>query len=237
MSIITEIADQTSLLALNAAIEAARAGEQGRGFAVVADEVKALSNRTKSAAVEVSSTIGSFSQRVDSMLEKAARSNSESEAVSAQADGFRDKFADFADSSKEIKRLISYSKDLSFSSLIKVDHLIYKQNGYLALDASQDRSEEIKAVQTDHHSCRLGKWYYGESSKDFKQTSAFNSIARPHELVHEYVQEAVELSSQDWRGHPKIRQQIVHLVDSAEQQSELIFAGLEEMVKQRNHGF
>lgn len=57
VSVINEIAGQTSLLALNAAIEAARAGEHGRGFAVVADEVRQLAQRTTNATREIADMI------------------------------------------------------------------------------------------------------------------------------------------------------------------------------------
>lgn len=53
LSLIDDIADQTSLLALNAAIEAARAGEEGRGFGVVADEVRKLAERATKATHDV----------------------------------------------------------------------------------------------------------------------------------------------------------------------------------------
>lgn len=51
------------------------------------------------------------------------------------------------------------TKDRSFASLLKLDHVIYIQNGYIALGKGID-SDEAKAVASDHYNCRLDKWYY-----------------------------------------------------------------------------
>ncbi len=236
LSIITEIADQTSLLALNAAIEAARAGEQGRGFAVVAEEVKALSNRTKEAAIEVTATITNFSEKVDAMLTKAESSNAASSEVSQQVEEFKTQFAGLAESATKTKEYISYTKDLSFSSLIKVDHLIYKQNGYLAFDTSQDRSVERAAVKVDHLNCRLGKWYSeGEGAESFKATKSYSELNKPHQMVHQLVYEATELMNEDWRNQAAVRQKIIQTMSRAEDCSELVFSSLDKMVQQKNH--
>ncbi len=68
LTIIDDIANQTTLLALNAAIEAARAGEHGRGFAVVADEVRKLAERTQSNLEHIRITTQSINQSTHELI-------------------------------------------------------------------------------------------------------------------------------------------------------------------------
>ncbi|MCV6589931.1 MAG: methyl-accepting chemotaxis protein [Marinobacterium sp.] len=235
LSIITEIADQTSLLALNAAIEAARAGEQGRGFAVVADEVKALSHRTKEAAVEISATITSFSTRVDKMVAEAEQSSTVTTTVSEQTHRFQEQFQQIKQSADAIKDYITYSKDRTFGSLAKVDHVIYKQNGYLALDDGNDRREELDVIASDHTQCRLGKWYYeGPGFEKFSHTDAYRQVEEPHHLVHSAVQQAVALRNSNWRHDSKLRKQIIAHMRTAEEESYNVLQYLDSMVEQRH---
>lgn len=65
INVIDDIAFQTNLLALNAAVEAARAGEQGKGFAVVAEAVRSLSQRSASAAKDISALIKESVEQIE----------------------------------------------------------------------------------------------------------------------------------------------------------------------------
>ena len=235
LSIITEIADQTNLLALNAAIEAARAGEQGRGFAVVADEVKALSRRTKDAAIEVTSTINSFSSRVEKMVVQAKSSNDSALQVGQMVSGFKEQFDTFAERSKQTGAAVNIARDLALTALVKVDHIIYKQNGYVALDPSTPHEEAVQAVGVDHRGCRLGRWYYeGEGHQCFSHTHGYTAMEGPHAHIHQAVQKAVSMRNSDWVHDAAIKNEIVQVMARAEEESYELLKHMDEMLAEKH---
>jgi methyl-accepting chemotaxis protein len=70
VSMISNIASQTSLLSLNANIEAARAGEMGRGFAVVADEIRKLSDESGNGVDVIDEAVNVLLRDAENSVEK-----------------------------------------------------------------------------------------------------------------------------------------------------------------------
>lgn len=85
VSLIAQIARQTTLLALNSTIEAARAGAAGRGFAVVATEVKALAVQTQGATEEIT-------RKIDALQRDAAGSADAVHRISQAIEAIRPVF-------------------------------------------------------------------------------------------------------------------------------------------------
>ncbi len=233
--LISDIADQTNLLALNAAIEAARAGETGRGFAVVADEVRKLAERTKTATVEIDAIVARFQSRVSTMVEETGTASTLTAKVNNQMNDFKARFSEFSQSAENTITRVAKTKDRSFGSLVTMDHIIFMQNAYMAVGKGKD-CDEASAASTEHHNCRLGKWYYeGLGKAQFGKTQAFAQLEQPHAAVHTNVHRAVELSRQNWAGDAAVRHELVQTMEKAEDASQQVINLVDAMVNEK-HG-
>ena len=235
LTMITEIANQTNLLALNAAIEAARAGEHGRGFAVVADEVKQLAENVKTATAEVEGIIRSFTAEMVTAQSDSVEMREAAGESSRTVSEFAGQFDRFSASARESAAHIGMIRDIAFASLIKVDHIIYKQNGYLAV-LEGSGSDAAKAVSVDHHNCRLGKWYDGLGRELFGGTPSFKKLPTPHAKVHDEIRHAVAMLSEEGVREDRDKQiEIINRFHEAEQGSHEVMDLLDAMMAEK-HG-
>lgn len=74
--------------------------------------------------------------------------------------------------------------------LAQSDHVIWKRR----LASMIVGKEGLRPAElADHHSCRLGKWYYSVSDASVTGRREFASLEAPHEAVHRHGLEAVRL--------------------------------------------
>ncbi len=233
LSMITGIAEQTNLLALNASIEAARAGEHGRGFAVVAEEVKNLSEHTKDAAQEVSKILNKFNKSVQNMQNQANDSADLSQKITENVGGFHEQFSNLSESAQSSINYIAYATDRSFALLTKVDHILYKQNAYIAMQ-TDNPCPEADAIMVDHHNCRLGQWYdKGLGYENFRTQPAYNQLKIPHAQVHSHTREAYQASRENWSEHEQFIDQILQNMQLCEDASNQVMTLIDRMVEQK----
>ncbi len=232
---IAGVADKTNLLALNAAIEAARAGEAGRGFAVVADEVRNLAVDTKEATDNITRIIKQIvesSNTISNDMEKMSQISQESHAV---VSAFEKKFSDFANSSRSTLEVVSHNRMMSFSTLAKLDHIIYMQNAYRTVETGR-RSIEAQAVEVDDQHCRFGMWLLDEDGgRQYNHLPAYKKLQIPHHSVHSNVHRILDIIEADkWQNDNDKQRQIYELFVAVENNSEDVIALISQMVKEKN---
>ncbi len=150
------------------------------GMEQVDDSVYGIHQATKDqtiASSEIAEGVTASSSDARNMGEQASAILDQTDAMDAM---IRNDLAEFA-TLKITNAVIQ---------LAKSDHMFWKKR---LIDMILGRGTIDISEVTDHHSCRLGKWYDDQGRKQYGTHPAFKALEPPHAKMHRIAKDAVAL--------------------------------------------
>lgn len=141
------------------------------------DEIASILNQQTDASREVAEGIAAIAQMTLANVEQIKKISSQLDVAQGIA-------------GKQLQGISGLSFDNKIPRLAKADHVIWKKRlADMAIGRATLKADEL----ADHHSCRLGKWYYGDGSLAMRNHRAFGPLEKPHALVHDHGKRAAKL--------------------------------------------
>ena len=178
ISLINDVASQTSLLALNASIEAARAGDAGRGFAVVADSIKGLSENTSNELENIRKIISTLVENFkecEKCIELVVKSNqSSTESTKDVIESFRIINNDVVSTNEKLT-VVHETDEKMMKDIMEIDSQVKvigqaAESNAAATQEITASSEELTALLTNISStCNSMTGYVDNLVKDMNQ--------------------------------------------------------------------
>jgi methyl-accepting chemotaxis protein len=216
LTVIDDVADQTSLLALNAAIIAAQAGEHGKGFAVVADEIRELAERTAVSTREIGSIIGSLqngtAQAVKAMEAGSSRVHQEVARSEAAGQALEQIRTSTLKANEQVRSIVRATQEQSRGSRQITDSInqVTSMLGQIA-SAIKQQNEGIRqlsrAAEAMKEIAAQGKLGTSEQAKGSRQiNTSMEQIREMIEVIDSATQGQMQRSKQVVEAVAQIRQ-------------------------------
>lgn len=178
------------------------------------DELQDRLTSHAASLAEQSAATQEAARAVSIVMEKTERARTLAEravtAVAASETAIAEQFQDL--SRQEIPDAILH--------LAKSDHLLWKKRlAQFLIGKGGLREEEI----TDHHACRLGRWYDGPGAQCYRTNPAFAALEASHARVHRAARDAVHLFNSGDRA------EALAAYESLEQASQEVIVGLDKL--------
>ncbi|HKJ83492.1 MAG TPA: methyl-accepting chemotaxis protein [Mariprofundaceae bacterium] len=164
------------------------------------ESIRGADERMQTVGARMESISNEIAQVAQATSDQTEASNEIAENVSAASDMARTMHERSSDSLARIDQLVGslwnslteYNQKKVSNMVIhlaKSDHMLWKKR---LVDMILGRGTIELSEVTDHHNCRLGKWYDSEGQKEFGNNPVFDEIAAPHAEVHALARSAVE---------------------------------------------